>query len=122
MNAAIYHKYKLINSQRETTNPVTLERIRLEIIRQDRIISLWQPRWQTYAVTPLYVRASSFCNKDILGPKFFKTQLETLIWTNSSLPSALSVHKEVINKFFANYNKEKHQYADSYIYGTILTT
>lgn len=29
-------------------------------------------------------------------------------------------HKEVINKFFANYNREKHQYADSYIYESIL--
>lgn len=121
VNAAIYQKYKLINSQRETTNPVTLERIRLEIIRQDRIISLWQPRLADMRRNAtLYVRASSFCNKDILGPKFFKTQLETLDMDEFLTSICAIRHKEVINKFFANYNKEKHQYADSYIYESIL--
>lgn len=121
VNAAIYQKYKLINSQRETTNPVTLERIRLEIIKQDRIIALWKPRLADMRRNAtLYIRASSFCNKDILGPKFFKTQLETLDMDEFLTSICAIRHKEVINKFFANYNKEKHQFADSYIYDSIL--
>lgn len=121
VNAAIYQKYKLVNSQRETTNPVTLERIRLEIIKQDRIIALWKPRLADMRRNAtLYIRASSFCNKDILGPKFFKTQLETLDMDEFLTSICAIRHKEVINKFFANYNKEKHQFADSYIYDSIL--
>lgn len=121
VNAAIYQKYKLVNSQRETTNPVTLERIRLEIIKQDRITALWKPRLADMRRNAtLYIRASSFCNKDILGPKFFKTQLETLDMDEFLTSICAIRHKEVINKFFANYNKEKHQFADSYIYDSIL--
>lgn len=121
VNAAIYQKYRLINSQRETTNPVTLERIRLEIIKQDRIIALWKPRLADMRRNAtLYIRASSFCNKDILGPKFFKTQLETLDMDEFLTSICAIRHKEVINKFFANYNKEKHQFSDSYIYESIL--
>lgn len=121
VNAAIYQKYKLINAQRETTNPVILERIRLEIIKQDRIIALWNPRLADMRRNAtLYVRASSFCNKDILGPKFFKTQLETLDMDEFLTSICAIRHKEVINKFFASYNKEKHQFSDSYIYESIL--
>lgn len=29
-------------------------------------------------------------------------------------------HKSVVNKFFANFDKEKHQYADGYIYDSIM--
>ena len=121
VNAAIYQKYRLINSQRETTNPVTLERIRLEIIKQDRIIALWKPRLADMRRNAtLYIRASSFCNKDILGPKFFKTQLDTLDMDEFLTSICAIRHKEVINKFFASYNKEKHQFSDSYIYESIL--
>ena len=121
LNASIYQKYKLLNSQKEITNPVILERIRLEIIKLNRIIALWQPRLADMRRNAtLYVRASSFCNKDILGPKFFKTQLETLDMDEFLTSICAIRHKEVINKFFANYNKEKHQYADSYIYESIL--
>lgn len=121
VNAAIYQKYKLINSQRETKNPVVLERIRLEIIKQNRIIALWNPRLADMRRNAtLYIRASSFCNKEILGPKFFKTQLETLDMDEFLTSICAIRHKEVINKFFAHYNKEKHQFADSYIYESIL--
>lgn len=121
LNEAIYRKYRLINSQRETTNPVTLERIRLDIMKQNRIIALWQPRLADMRRNAtLYIRASSFCNKDILGPKFFKTQLDTLDMDEFLTSICAIRHKEVINKFFASYNKEKHQFADSYIYESIL--
>lgn len=121
VNEAIYRKYRLMNSQRETTNPVALERIRLDIMKQERIIALWQPRLADMRRNAtLYIRASSFCNKDILGPKFFKTQLDTLDMDEFLTSICAIRHKEVINKFFANYNKEKHQFADSYIYESIL--
>lgn len=121
LNSAIYQKYKLLNMQRDTVNPVTLEKIRLEIIKQERIIALWSPRLADMRRNAtLYIRASSFCNKDILGPKFFKTQLETLDMDEFLTSICAIRHKEVVNKFFAYYNKEKHEFSDSYIYESIL--
>lgn len=121
LNAALYKRYKLLIQQRQTSNPVTLECIRLEIQKTDRTIALWTPRIADMRRnSTLYIRASSFCNKDILGPKFFKTQIETLD-IDEFLTSICAIrHKEVVNKFFANFNKEKHQFADSYIYQSIM--
>ena len=68
----------------------------------------------------LYIRASSFVNKDILGPKFFKTQLETLD-TDEFLTAICAVrHKSVVNKFFIHYDKERHQFRNGYIYESIM--
>lgn len=121
LNAAIYQQYKLMQQQKETKNPVTLERIRLEIERQKRTVALWTPRLADMRRNAtLYIRASSFVNKEILGPKFFKTQLETLDMDEFLTSICAIRHKEVVNKFFANYNKERHQFADSYIYESIL--
>lgn len=121
LNSAIYTKYSLIQSQRETTNPVTIEKIRIEIERQNRVIALWTPRLADMRRNAtLYIRASSFVNKEILGPKFFKTQLETLDMDEFLTSICAIRHKEVVNKFFAYYNKEHHQFSDSYIYESIL--
>lgn len=121
LNSAIYSKYSLIQSQRETTNPVAIEKIRLELERQNRVISLWKPRLADMRRNAtLYIRASSFVNKEILGPKFFKTQLETLDMDEFLTSICAIRHKEVVNKFFAYYNKERHQFSDSYIYESIL--
>ena len=67
-----------------------------------------------------YIRASSFCNKDILGPKFFKTQLDTLDMDEFLTAICAIRHKEVTNKFFTTYDHERHQFKDSYIYDQIL--
>lgn len=121
LNAAIYQKYKLMQMQRETKNPVTLERIRLDLEKQKRIMALWAPRLADMRRNAtLYIRASSFVNKEILGPKFFKTQLETLDMDEFLTSICAIRYKEVVNKFFANYDREKHQFSDSYIYESIL--
>ncbi|WP_278598835.1 hypothetical protein [Bacteroides nordii] len=121
VNAAMYKRYKLFAQQKQTTNPVILEAIRLELQKVERTLVLWKPRLADMRRNAtLYVRASSFCNKDILGPKFFKTQLDTLD-IDEFLTSICAIrHKEVVNKFFANYKKEFHQFSDSYIYESIL--
>ena len=116
LNAAMYKRYKATILQKQTTNPVTLEALRMDIQKAERLIAIWQPRLadMTRNAT-LYLRASSFCNKEILGPKFFKTQLESLE-IDEFLTSICAIRqKAVVNKFFANYDKEKHQFSDSYI-------
>ena len=58
---------------RGTQDPVLMEQIRLEQQRLNSFLARWQPRladMRRNAV--LYIRASSFCNKDILGEKFLQ--------------------------------------------------
>ncbi len=121
VNAALCLRYRLMQEQRGTVNPVTLERIRLDLQKQERTLALWKPRLADMRRNAtLYIRASSFVNKEILGPKFFKTQLETLDMDEFLTSICAIRHKEVVNKFFAYYNKERHQFSDSYIYESIL--
>ena len=83
---------ELLTAQKNTTNPVTLEKIRLELKKYDRQISMWTPRLADMRRNAtLYIRASSFVNKDILGPKFLKLSLTHWIWTNFLLLYVLSV-------------------------------
>lgn len=121
VNKAVYKKMELLTAQKNTTNPVTLEKIRLELKKYDRQISMWTPRLADMRRNAtLYIRASSFVNKDILGPKFFKTQLDTLDMDEFLTAICAVRHKSVVNKFFANYDKEKHQFSDGYIYDSIM--
>lgn len=121
VNKAAYKKTELLTASKNTTNPVTLEKIRLELKKCDRQISMWTPRLADMRRNAtLYIRASSFVNKDILDPKFFKTQLDTLDMDEFLTAICAVRHKSVVNKFFANFDKEKHQYADGYIYDSIM--
>lgn len=121
VNKAVYKRMELLTAQKNTTNPVTLEKIRLELKTYDRQISMWTPRLADMRRNAtLYIRASSFVNKDILGPKFFKTQLDTLDMDEFLTAICAVRHKSVVNKFFANYDKEKHQFSDGYIYDSIM--
>lgn len=121
VNKAVYKRMELLTAQKNTTNPVTLEKIRLELKKYDRQISMWTPRLADMRRNAtLYIRASSFVNKDILGPNFFKTQLDTLDMDEFLTAICAVRHKSVVNKFFANYDKEKHQFSDGYIYDSIM--
>lgn len=121
VNKAVYKRMELLTAQKNTTNPVTLEKIRLELKKYDRQISMWTPRLTDMRRNAtLYIRASSFVNKDILGPKFFKTQLDTLDMDEFLTAICAVRHKSVVNKSFANYDKEKHQFSDGYIYDSIM--
>ena len=121
VNKSLYRQLILSRELRETKNPVTMEKIRLEQQQLVAFLARWRPRLADMRPNAIYyIRASSFRNKDILGPKFFKTQLDTLD-IDEFLTAICGVrHKEVTNKFFAAYDKAKHQFKDSYIYDEIL--
>lgn len=98
-----------------------MEAIRLETERLQHKLNLWRPRLRDMRRNAVfYLRASSFCNKDILGPKFFKTQLDTLDMDEFLTAICAVRHKEVTNKFFASYDRERNQFKDSYIYDAIM--
>lgn len=120
-NSALYNLYKIDADRKNQKDPVRLEAMRIAADKLRHIVNIWEPRLADMRRNAsMYVHASSFCNKDILGPKFFKTQLESLD-IDEFLTSICAVrHQEVVNKFFAAYNKSIHQYADGYKYESIL--
>lgn len=100
---------------RETKNPLMMEQLRLEQQKLQHLVNIWKPRLARMRKNAIYyIRASSFANKDILGPKFFRTQLETLDM-DEFLTSICAVrHREVQNRFFVAYDRHRHQFRDSY--------
>lgn len=121
VNQAMALMYKADAMAREEKNPVALEILRKEIEKHRRTIALWQPRLADMRRNATYyIRASSFVNKDILGPKFFKTQLDSLD-IDEFLTAICAIRKKaVVDRFFANYNPKKHQFTDSYKYASIM--
>ena len=121
VNKAMLEYYQCRNMQPRETNPVKLEKLRMLQEQAEKQIKLWQPRLNEMRKnSTFYIRASSFVNKDILGPKFFKTQLDTLD-TDEFLTSICAIRmKSAVNRFFAYFNKRKHQFSDSYKYESIL--
>lgn len=121
VNKSMYRQFVLTREMRETKNPVAMERIRLEQQQLVVFLARWRPRLADMRRNAVYyIRASSFRNKDILGPKFFKTQLDTLDMDEFLTAICGVRHKEVTNKFFAAYDKARHQFKDSYVYDAIL--
>ena len=121
VNASAYRLFTMQQELRQTKNPVLIEKIRLETQKQNAFVNRWKPRLADMRRNAIYyIRASSFCNKDILGPKFFKTQLDTLDMDEFLTSICAIRHKEVTNKFFTTYDREKHQFKDSYVYDQIL--
>jgi hypothetical protein len=120
-NAALYNIYNYGQMQRNETNPAATEALRLETEKERRKIALRKPRLADMRRNAgLYIRAGSFCNKDFLGPKFFKTQLDSLDM-DEFLTAICAIRKrEAVNKFFAAYDKNKHRFPDSYKYDSIL--
>ena len=121
VNKSMYRQFVLTREMRETKNPVAMECIRLEQQQLAVFLARWRPRLADMRRNAVYyIRASSFRNKDILGPKFFKTQLDTLDMDEFLTAICGVRHKEVTNKFFAAYDKARHQFKDSYVYDAIL--
>lgn len=122
VNKSLYRQFILNREMRETKNPVSMEKIRLEQQQLATFLARWRPRLADMRRNAVYyIRASSFRNKDILGPKFFKTQLDTLDMDEFLTAICGVRHKEVTNKFFAAYDKARHQFKDSYVYDAILS-
>lgn len=122
VNRALARQAEIAAEAYATRDPILMERLRIERERVAHFIAQWKPRLADMRRNAIfYIRASSFANKDILGPKFFQTQMDTLD-TDEFLTSICAVrHKEVTNKFFASYDRHRHQFQDSYIYDAIMS-
>ncbi len=121
VNKAKYNIYNAEDNARNEKNPINLEAIRLYIEKEKRRISLWEPRLNDMRRNATYyMRASSFANKEILGPRFFKTQLDSMSMDEFLVAICAIRQKAVVDRFFVNYEPSKHQFSDSYKYESIL--
>lgn len=121
VNRAIHDMHQVQEMARNEKNPIALEAARLHIEKQKRLVSLWQPRLNDMRRNATYyMRASSFANKDILGPKFFKTQLDSMTMDEFLVAICAIRQNAVVNRFFVNYDPSQHQFEDSYKYDSIM--
>jgi len=121
VNRARYDLLRMDHIRHDLKDPAKAEIARLQAERLQRQVNLWQPRLdEMRRNSSYYLRVSSFVNKDILGPKFFQTQIDSMDM-DEFLSSICSVRiRAVVNKFFAAYDKERHQFSDGYRYDSIL--
>lgn len=121
VNSAKVNIFRAREMERNEKNPLIQEAIRLKVEKEERTIALWEPRLNDMRRNATYyMRASSFANKDILGPKFFKTQMESLTMDEFLVAICAIRQKAVVDRFFVNYIPSRHQYSDSYRYESIL--
>lgn len=121
VNNAQVTLFRIKQLRHEEKNPIVLEKLRLEEEKARRQVIRWAPRLADMRRNATYyIRASSFVNKDFLGPKFFKQQYE-LLDTDEFLTAICAIRRRsVMNRFFANYNPKVHQFSDSYRYQSIM--
>jgi hypothetical protein len=122
VNNAQVSLFKIEQMFHAEKNPIVLERLRLEKEKAKRQLIRWAPRLADMRRNATYyIRASSFVNKDFLGPKFFKQQYE-LLDPDEFLTAICAIRRRaVVNRFFANYNPRVHQFQDSYKYQGIMS-
>ncbi len=111
---------KANDGMRELMDPALIRKKQKEISHHQKIVEHWLPTLREMRhVATYYITASTFVNKDFLGTKFFKTQLETLSMDEFLSSICNIAPKKVENMFFAGFSK-KHIFEDSYIYESIM--
>ena len=102
--------------------PTKLQKLQRANARDQRMVELWIPRLREmrhFAV--YYITASTFVNKDFLGPKFFKTMLDTMT-VEEFLTAICNISiKQVVDMFFVGFKSSLHCFTDSYKYNSILS-
>lgn len=93
-----------------------------DIERNSRVVKRFSPLLDDLRrECTLYLRVSSFVNKDVLGAKFFTDQFENLSM-GEFLTSICSIHEQdTENMFFERFDRDKHTYTDSYLYQNVMT-
>lgn len=107
---------------KKETDAASVRQLQTKINKHTKFLSNWQPRLAIMRqVATYYISASTFINKDFLGPKFFKTQLDSMSIDDFLTAICNIAQKRVTNMFFAGYNHHVHGFDDSYKYNSILS-
>lgn len=67
----------------------------------------------------LYIRVSSFVNRDVLGVDYFKTQKDLLSSSEFLTSIGSVIGHNIDNLFFELWDETKHTFTDSYIYSIV---
>lgn len=120
LNNALVAKIEFEKNLHNTKDPLQICHIKNELSKIEHIIKIWDPIVREQKrVSTYYMTASSFVNKDVLGVKFFKTQLDSLNIDEFLTAICNIAPKQVTNMFFGNFDKTK-CFSDSYKYNSIL--
>lgn len=111
VNDALVVKHQFERLQAKKVKPEILGQMYPIYEKALRSLSLWEPRLRDMRVNATYyLRASSFVNKDFLGTKFFRTQLESMTM-EEFLTAICGVRiRAVVDRFFANYDPKIHMF------------
>lgn len=92
------------------------------VVANQKIIDKYLPILnQMRSLATYYIRVSTLVNKEVLGQKYFQTQMETLPM-DELLTSIFSIRERSMeNSFFPLLDEESHFYDDSYTYKSILS-
>ncbi|MFH0757336.1 MAG: hypothetical protein V2B15_08625 [Bacteroidota bacterium] len=121
LNENMVKKLRLENELAgERDHDIRAKKIR-EIKKITHITDRWDPRLREMRrAATYYLKASTFVNKDFLQPKYFKTQMDTLLM-DEFLAAICNIRmQQVKDLFFAGFKKLTHTYDDSYVYDSIL--
>lgn len=109
-------------NSRNVTDKKTLGTIQIKIDKLIKTLRIWKPRLAMMRQAATYfITASTFVNKDFLGVKFFKTQLDSMPIEDFLVAICNITQKRVQNMFFIGYNHNIHGFDDTYKYNSILS-
>ena len=85
------------------------------------MIDRWSPRLRDMRHSAVYyMTASTFVNKDFLGAKYFKQQLDTLSMDEFLVAICNIALKKVADMFFIGYNHNIHGFTDGFKYDSLM--
>ena len=115
----IYTRNAEMRNEKDPQKLIKLQRLN---DRDIRLVELWIPRLKEIRqVAVYYITASAFVNKDFLGPKYFRTQLQAMPMEEFLTAICNISIKQVVDMFFVGFKSSVHCFTDSYKYNSILT-
>lgn len=121
VNYHLVNVQKVKHAMRNEKDQAKLRKLQTSLNYNQKLVDLWNPRLRDARHAAIYyITASSFVNKDFLGAKFFKTQLETLTMDEFLVAICNIALKKVADMFFQGYNHNIHGFSDTYKYKSIL--
>lgn len=107
---------------RSEKDQLKIRALQKKINQCERQLSIKKPRLaEMRQAATYYITASTFVNKDFLGAKFFKTQLDSMTMDEFLVAICNITQKRTENMFFIGYNHSIHGFDDSYNYSSILS-
>ena len=121
VNTHLVRFYKLKLEMSKERDPTKLRTLQKTINHHKSMVDRWMPRLRDMRHSSVYyMTASTFVNKDFLGAKFFKQQLDTLSMDEFLVAICNIALKKVADMFFIGYNHNLHGFTDGFKYESLM--